>query len=91
MVKIDEMDLKILSALTDDASISVPKLSKKIDVNASVIYGRIKRLVRRNIIEKFTIEVNEESLGYHVTALVELDTDKKKRNNVLTIFSILKR
>jgi Lrp/AsnC family transcriptional regulator for asnA, asnC and gidA len=90
MVKIDEIDIKILTALTDDASISVPKLSKKIDVNASVLYSRIKRLVRRNLIKKFTIEVNEDILGCHVSALVGLDTDKKKRKNVLDNISNLK-
>ncbi|MCL4436723.1 MAG: Lrp/AsnC family transcriptional regulator [Thaumarchaeota archaeon] len=83
MVKIDEIDTKILTALTEDASISVPKLSKKINVNPSVCYSRIKRLVRRNLIKKFTIDVNEELLGYHVTALVGLNTDVKKRENIL--------
>jgi Lrp/AsnC family transcriptional regulator for asnA, asnC and gidA len=83
MIKIDEIDTKILTALTEDAGISVPKLSKKIDVNASVCYSRIKRLIRRNLIKKFTIDVNEELLGYNVTAMVGLNTDVKKRENIL--------
>lgn len=45
MMKIDEIDKKILELLVQDASISVPKLSKKINVNASVCYSRIKRLL----------------------------------------------
>ncbi|MFQ6134478.1 MAG: Lrp/AsnC family transcriptional regulator [Nitrososphaerales archaeon] len=83
MVKIDEIDRKILTALISDAGISVPKLSKKIDVNPSVCYSRIKRLIRRNLIKRFTIEVNEELLGYHVTALIGLNTDIKMRENIL--------
>ncbi len=51
--KVDNLDLQILSELSNDASISVPRLSKKIDVNSSVVYSRIKRLVKRKLIERF--------------------------------------
>ncbi|MBI2936899.1 MAG: Lrp/AsnC family transcriptional regulator [Thaumarchaeota archaeon] len=77
------MDAKLLTALTEDASISVPKLSKKIKVNPSVCYSRIKRLIKRGYIQKFTIVTNEELLGNNVTALVGLNIDAKKRDNVL--------
>jgi len=50
--------MKILSELTKDASISVPQLSNKLNVNASVLYSRIKRLSKRNLIQKFTVIVN---------------------------------
>ena len=82
-MKIDEIDAKLLTALTEDSSISVPKLSKKIKVNPSVCYSRIKRLVRRGLIKKFTIVANEELLGYGVTALVGLNTEGKKREDIL--------
>ena len=82
-LKIDEIDAKLLTALTEDSSISVPKLSKKIMVNPSVCYSRIKRLVRRGLIKKFTIVANEELLGYGVTALVGLNTEGKKREDIL--------
>jgi len=84
MMKIDEIDRKILESLVKDASISVPKLSKKIKVNPSVCYSRIKRLIRRNFIKKFTIVVNEEILGYTMKALVGLNTDIKHRENILS-------
>ena len=82
-MKIDEIDRKILESLVKDASISVPKLSKKIKVNPSVCYSRIKRLIRRGLIKKFTIVVNEEILGYTMKALVGLNTDIKNRENIL--------
>src|SRR3989475_4024381 len=83
MGRIDDLDVKILSELAKDASISVPKLSKKINVNASVVYSRIKRLVRRGLIKKFTIVVNDEALGYNVKALTGINMDSKMRDNVL--------
>ena len=77
------MDLQILSELSNDASISVPKLSKKIDVNSSVVYSRIKRLLKRKLIERFTIDVNDAELGYEVKALTGINIDTKQRDNVI--------
>ena len=83
VAKVDDLDLMILSELSADASISVPKLSEKIKVNSSVVYSRIKRLVKRKLIERFTIVVNDQELGYQVKALIGLNMDSKKRDNVI--------
>ena len=77
------MDLQILSELSNDASISVPRLSKKINVNASVVYSRIKRLVKRKLIERFTIVVNDAELGYDVKALTGINMDSKQRDHII--------
>ncbi|NWJ29417.1 Lrp/AsnC family transcriptional regulator [Marine Group I thaumarchaeote] len=73
----------MLSELSNDASISVPRLSKKIDVNSSVIYSRIKRLVKRKLIERFTIVVNDAELGFNVKALTGINMDSKKRDHII--------
>ena len=82
MQKFDELDMKILSELTKDASISVPRLSKKLNVNASVLYSRIKRLAKRNLIKKFTIVVNEGMLGVNVKATVGINRDPKLKEPI---------
>ena len=81
--KVDDLDLQILSELSNDASISVPRLSKKINVNSSVVYSRIKRLIKRKLIERFTIVVNDAELGYTVKALTGINMDTKKRDHVI--------
>ena len=83
MAKVDDLDLTILSELSNDAAISVPKLSKKIKVNPSVVYSRIKRLVKRKLIERFTIVVNDEELGYAVKSLTGVNMDSKKRDHII--------
>ncbi|HET7391973.1 MAG TPA: Lrp/AsnC family transcriptional regulator [Nitrososphaeraceae archaeon] len=89
MGRTDDLDLKILSELAKDASISVPKLSKKMNINASVVYSRIKRLSKRGLIRKFTIVINDEALGFNVKALTGINMDSKLRDNVLNeIFKI---
>ena len=83
MAKIDAIDLKILAELQKDANISVPKLSKKINVNPSVAYSRIKRLTKRQLIKRFTIEVNDDVLGFNVSAVIGLNIDSKVREQIL--------
>jgi len=83
VAKIDDLDLTILSELSADASISVPKLSEKIKVNPSVVYSRIKRLVKKKLIQRFTIVVNDHELGFQVKALAGINMDSKKRDIVI--------
>ena len=79
----DKTDLKILSELSNDSSISIPKLSEKINVNTSVVYSRIKRLVKSKLIKKFTIDVNDKELGYTVKSLTGINMDSKQRDVVI--------
>ncbi len=79
----DKIDQSILSALSEDSSISIPKLSEKINVNSSVVYSRIKRLVKKKLIERFTIEINNKELGYGVKSLTGINMDSKQRDNVI--------
>ena len=79
----DKTDLKILSELSNDSSISIPKLSEKINVNTSVVYSRIKRLVKSKLIKKFTIDVNDKELGYAVKSLTGINMDSKQRDSII--------
>lgn len=65
-----------------DASISVPNLSKKLGINASVLYSRIKRLIRKKLIKKFTIVIDESLLGYEVKASVGINRDPKYKDAI---------
>ncbi|HEV2389190.1 MAG TPA: winged helix-turn-helix transcriptional regulator [Nitrososphaerales archaeon] len=79
MGRLDEIDMKILGALHRDASISIPKLSKDLGLNLSVTYSRIKRLIRRGIIQRYTLDINESKLGLPAGVVVGLNLDPKQR------------
>ena len=78
----DELDLKLLFELNRDGSISVPILSKKLGISASVLYSRIKRLVRKKLIKKFTIEIDDSLLGINVKASVGINRDPKFKGEI---------
>ena len=82
MEKFDELDIKILFELTKNGNISVPTLSKKLLTNASVLYSRINRLVKKKLIKKFTIEIDESLLGINVKTSVGINRDPKLKEEI---------
>jgi Lrp/AsnC family transcriptional regulator for asnA, asnC and gidA len=82
MAKVDDLDLKLLSELKKDGSISIPLLAKKLNINASVLYSRIKRLIKKKMIKKFTIDIDENQLGFGVKAYVGINRDPKLKSEI---------
>ncbi|MCH7560583.1 MAG: Lrp/AsnC family transcriptional regulator [Thaumarchaeota archaeon] len=74
--------MKLLFELTKDSSISVPILSKKLEINASVLYSRIKRLQKKKLIKKFTIKIDDSLLGICVKATVGINRDPKLKDAI---------
>jgi len=74
--------MKLLFELTKDGSISVPNLSKKLGINASVLYSRIKRLQKKKLIKKFTVEIDDSLLGIGVKATVGINRDPKLKDEI---------
>ena len=80
--RFDDLDMKLLYELTLDGSISVPTLSKKLGINASVLYSRIKRLMKKKLIKKFTVEIDESLLGIGVKASIGINRDPKLKEAI---------
>ena len=74
--------MKLLFELTRDANISVPNLSKKLGINASVLYSRIKRLSKKKLIKKYTIVIDDSLLGFGVKATVGINRDPKSKEQI---------
>lgn len=80
--RFDDLDMKLLFELTKDGSISVPELSKKLGINASVLYSRIKRLLKKKLIKKFTVVIDDTLLGIGVKASVGVNRDPKLKDSI---------
>ncbi len=78
----DNLDMDILYELKKDGNISVPILSKKLGYNSSVLYSRIKRLVKKKLIKKFTIEIDDSLLGIDVKASIGINRDPKFKEQI---------
>lgn len=74
--------MKIITELARDGNVSVPSLSKKLGINTSVLYSRIKRLIKKKLIKKFTIVVDESLIGIGVRATMGINRDPKLKDQI---------
>ncbi|MGI0076006.1 MAG: Lrp/AsnC family transcriptional regulator [Nitrosopumilaceae archaeon] len=75
-MSIDEIDLKILKNLLVDARQSARKLSLKLGLSTVTVLSRIKKLEKLKIIKGYTAILDDEKLGYDLTAIIEISVKK---------------
>jgi len=84
---IDNVDKEILRMLQDDARISFRKIAEKLNVSEATIFIRVKKLLKKKIIKRFTAIVSPEMLGKNITAFILINADPKKLQRVLEAIS----
>lgn len=72
----DEKDNKILSILKEDGRASYTKIAEKLGVSEGTVRNRVEKLKEENIIEKFTVEINN-SKQIQSFVSVNVSTDRK--------------
>lgn len=75
---LDEMDLKILKLLSEDAKMSFGDIGGKVHLTAPAVHARVKKMEKAGIIKSYTINIDFEKVGLPVTAFVRLQTGKIK-------------
>jgi Lrp/AsnC family leucine-responsive transcriptional regulator len=86
-VKIDDIDFKILSLLSNNARISIVDMARGINLTANAVKNRIKRLVKDGIILAFRAKLNEKLLGfYHYKIFLHLQNFTREREGSLLAF-----
>lgn len=76
----DELDLRILDLVQEDASLSTEAIAGDVGLSASAVQRRLSRMRRDRIIEKVVALVEPRALGRAVTVLVEVEIDNERRN-----------
>ena len=73
MVRISDLDL--IRILKEDARTPFTRIAEKFCVSETAIRKRVKKLLNKGVIKRFTIEVDPKKLGFEVTALIGVDTE----------------
>lgn len=81
-MNLDEIDVKILNMLKDDARLSCKEIGERIHMTGQAVGVRINRLMEEGIIENFTIHVNKEKLGTNITALIKVFMRTLEHNKI---------
>jgi len=79
---IDDIDNKIIKILINNSRISNTKIAKLLNISEASVRKRIKKIMKHDIIKKFTVELNYNLLGYK-RVFIGLNIDKDKIFNIL--------
>ena len=71
----DEIDMKILDILMENARTPFVEIAKKLKVSEATIRKRVKSLEKRGVIKKYTVVIDPEKVGYRTIAIVGVDAD----------------
>ncbi|NMM50506.1 Lrp/AsnC ligand binding domain-containing protein [Marinigracilibium pacificum] len=74
--EIDNIDLKILSLLTEDAKIPYTEIAKKVFVSGGTVHVRMRKLEEMGIVKGSTLSIDYSKLGYDITAFLGIFLEK---------------
>lgn len=82
---LDRIDREILSILREDGRIGWSELGARVHLSANAAAERVRRLVRAGVIRRFTVEVDQGSLGRTLEAVIDVKVAPGNRfHDVLT-------
>ncbi|HJX78062.1 Lrp/AsnC family transcriptional regulator [Glutamicibacter sp.] len=84
MVRLDDVDLKILLALIRDPRIQISELADEVAVARNTAQSRLRRLQRAEILRAGGRDVDLSTLGYDVLAFVTLEVLHRELDTVVT-------
>ncbi len=73
----DDKDLRIIELLQKNARIPYTEIAKILGVTETTVRKRISDLEKKEVIRKYTIEVNPEKLGYHTITILGMDVEPR--------------
>lgn len=74
MIKLDDIDISILSHLRDDAKTQLKDLARELKVHPNTLLQRVRKLEKAKIIKKYTAEVDyaKTDIDLHIIIMMKL-------------------
>ena len=76
----DEIDKKLISLLQQNARMPLKTLAEHVYLSSPAVSARIERLEKAGIISGYEARINQNSLGYHITAFINLEIVPSQKN-----------
>lgn len=74
-IQIDGMDARILTAMSADSRRSYADVGTEVGLSTAAVHERVKKLVERGVIRRFSLSVEPQALGLAFTAFVAIRND----------------
>lgn len=73
---IQEKDFKIINVLKENSRLAIRDIAKKTGLRPSTVHDRITKLSHDNVIERFTVKLNNKQIGENFIVFMFLTTSK---------------
>ncbi|MDA3893945.1 MAG: Lrp/AsnC family transcriptional regulator [Salinivirgaceae bacterium] len=70
MIKLDDIDRKILKILQENGRITTKVLANEIHLSNTPVYERVKKLERSGVIRKYRAEIDPDKIGKGTTIFI---------------------
>jgi DNA-binding Lrp family transcriptional regulator len=82
---LDKKDQKIIKILKENSRASIREISKATGIRPSTVHQRIKKMVEDGVIERFTVNLNDDKvgLGFAVFMLISGSTERYLDSKIL--------
>ena len=74
-IQLDELDARILTALSGDSRRSYADVASEVGLSTAAVHERVKKMVERGVIERFSLRVDPDRVGLRFTAFVAIRND----------------
>ena len=74
-IQTDEIDAKIISALGADGRRSYAEVGAEVGLSTAAVHERVKKMLDKGVIRRFSISVDPERVGLNFTAFVAIRND----------------
>ncbi|MCA4900102.1 MAG: Lrp/AsnC ligand binding domain-containing protein [Bacteroidota bacterium] len=74
--ELDNVDLRILELLMQDAKRPYTEVAKKVNVSQGTVHVRMAKMEEAGIIDKTSLRINYANLGYDITAFIGIYLEK---------------
>jgi Lrp/AsnC family transcriptional regulator for asnA, asnC and gidA len=74
--EIDNVDLKILALLTEDAKMPYTEVAKRVFVSGGTVHVRMRKLEELGIVQGTTLKMDYSKMGYDITAFLGIYLEK---------------
>ena len=84
MIKLDELDRKLLRLLQSDAKMNVKEISAKLKITKTPIYERIKKYEKQGIIDRYVAIINREKIDHSMVVFCTVSLKSQNLEEIRT-------
>jgi DNA-binding Lrp family transcriptional regulator len=88
IINLDNLDIKILRTINNDARIPTTELAKKFDTTLFIVNSKLKKLKEAGVIKRFSLDIDFTKIGYY---FFHVDIDLKRYKGINELIEYIKK